>query len=396
MELLPLNSTPLEIAFSKASRRVSNVPVLVREQWNPQTCPAGTLAWLAFALSVDEWSADWTEQQQRDAIQQSVEVHRRKGTVGAIRRAIAAIGYDVEVDEATGVPYTFRLRVDASTNGIENEALYDEAERIALRTKNVRSHLLGVDALLAGHGYANIIGATISGVDTEILPDITTLLESPGPFRVLTGLQTADFCTVNPLTYSMIWNVQFYYPPGGSEFENTYAGLNAPLNRVPVWNIITGTDIALSGQTLFTLLEDQGLQPIKLSIPTPYLAGASSPITMKLFRSHIYKTGGGYMEWNFTDLPAGSYDILTYTKSIFTGAQVYVDRLSTSGNINYLPNFVSADSPNDIAEYTEGFHYTVKREIPVALGDSIRVRIYPNGGFLTNQAQVNAFQLARH
>lgn len=74
--------------------------------WNPGTCPVAFLPWLAWALSVDEWSDTWTEATKRAVIAASVEVHRRKGTIGSIRRALAAAGYgDAVVQERWGRNY---------------------------------------------------------------------------------------------------------------------------------------------------------------------------------------------------------------------------------------------------------------------------------------------------
>lgn len=101
--LLPPNSTPVERGFEDAARRITALPVPVRDAWNPATCPAQLLPWLAWALSVDRWDPAWSEQQQRDVITASVGVHRRKGTIGAIRAALVAEGYgDAEVIESWG------------------------------------------------------------------------------------------------------------------------------------------------------------------------------------------------------------------------------------------------------------------------------------------------------
>jgi phage tail P2-like protein len=165
-DLLPPNSTSQERALSKTTARVGDVPMQIKQVWNPQTCPAGILPWLAWAMSVDEWDANWTEQQKRDAIAASVQVHRTKGTIGAVRRALQALGYEVLVNENTGTPYTFRLQVDIGDSGGSDD-IYNEAERIALRTKNARSHLLGVDALGQIRGVSRIGSVGIDGNTTR-------------------------------------------------------------------------------------------------------------------------------------------------------------------------------------------------------------------------------------
>jgi len=91
--LLPHNATPAELAFESVLREAFALPVLLREIWDPETCPVTLLPWLAGAFSVDEWDPDWSEDAKRAVISDSVMVHRRKGTVGAVRQALVASGY---------------------------------------------------------------------------------------------------------------------------------------------------------------------------------------------------------------------------------------------------------------------------------------------------------------
>lgn len=90
--LLPPNATPAERVLESVAARSVNLPVLVDQLWNPATCPAALLPWLAWGLSVDEWDDSWTEATKRAVIAASVDLHRRKGTVASIRRALQAAG----------------------------------------------------------------------------------------------------------------------------------------------------------------------------------------------------------------------------------------------------------------------------------------------------------------
>jgi len=101
--LLPDNATPQEVALDRATGRIGAVPVDVRLLWNPATCPAAILPWLAWALSVDEWQPDWPVERKRAVIASSVEIHRRKGTRAAVVEALRAAGYgDAELIEDYG------------------------------------------------------------------------------------------------------------------------------------------------------------------------------------------------------------------------------------------------------------------------------------------------------
>ena len=167
-DLLPANATPQERAISDAIERAAGVPVVVREMWNPDTCPANLLPWLAWAFSVDTWDPNWSDAQKRGAIKASVEVHKRKGTIGALKTALASIGFEAVVQEwfetvPAGDPYTFGINLTVDQEGIPTVAAYNAIIELAMNAKNLRSHLTGVQ--VTGKTAATIYagGVAISG-----------------------------------------------------------------------------------------------------------------------------------------------------------------------------------------------------------------------------------------
>jgi phage tail P2-like protein len=156
---LPQNATPLEKTLSSVDRRVSAINVdIIRQVHNPDTCPPPWLPILALAWSVDEWDTTWPEERKREAIRSAVEVHRRKGTWGAMRRAIAALGKAGTLEEwynYDGDPYHFRILVDLTREVLSLEDM-QTITRVALNTKNVRSFFEGFSALrtVPGEVYA--------------------------------------------------------------------------------------------------------------------------------------------------------------------------------------------------------------------------------------------------
>lgn len=91
--LLPPNATAQELAIEAATARLGEVPAPLRDVWNPDTCPAHMLPWLAWAFGVDEWDASWSDEAKRNTIRNAVSIQRRKGSVWSIKRAIADAGY---------------------------------------------------------------------------------------------------------------------------------------------------------------------------------------------------------------------------------------------------------------------------------------------------------------
>lgn len=91
MSLLPRNTTPLERALEQSLTTYDH-PEQVPDLWNAATCPKPILPWLAWALSVDDWESDWSEDKKREAISESIEIHEHKGTLSAILRALSIRG----------------------------------------------------------------------------------------------------------------------------------------------------------------------------------------------------------------------------------------------------------------------------------------------------------------
>jgi hypothetical protein len=61
--------------------------VAIRAVWSPDDCPLDLLPWLAWGLSLDNWSTDWPESIKRERVRKAIAIARRKGTaIGALRR----------------------------------------------------------------------------------------------------------------------------------------------------------------------------------------------------------------------------------------------------------------------------------------------------------------------
>lgn len=186
--LLPPNASRLERGIGLAMDRLSRVPVVVREMWDPATCPVGHLPWLAWAFSVDDWDSEWPADTKRAVIQASYEVHAHKGTVAALRTAIDALGYGIELTEwfqesPPATPYTFGLTAELDGRGIA-PGLWDEIERAAIEAKNVRSHLRYVRLRSTLRGRFYVGGTTISAEIVAVEPYALRELETRGPMFI--------------------------------------------------------------------------------------------------------------------------------------------------------------------------------------------------------------------
>jgi phage tail P2-like protein len=144
--LLPAGSSALEVAAAEACAALENVPVPLRQLWDPLTCPAKFLPYLAWALSVDRWDENWPVATKRSVIQSAWFIHCHKGTIGAIRRVVEPLGYLINVTEwweTNDEPGTFRLDIGVLETGI-TEDMYLEMERLIADAKPASRHLIGL------------------------------------------------------------------------------------------------------------------------------------------------------------------------------------------------------------------------------------------------------------
>jgi len=198
--LLPPNASKFERSLESAAADSLDLKVPVRDLWSPWNCPPAVIAWLGWSLSVDNWDADWTIEQKRRAVADSVEVHRRKGTVGAVKRALAVLGHEVEVDEDTGQVYTFAVRLRTSIEQGMEAATLDKAERLALGAKNVRSHLASVGSATDIPHPARVASASLSGEITKVWPEIVDEVLPLPSLYYLTAEQSVETTDCWPYT----------------------------------------------------------------------------------------------------------------------------------------------------------------------------------------------------
>lgn len=176
--LLPGNATPLERALSGADHRLVGLPTwVIRAVWDPATCPEALLPYLAQAWSVDEWDPAWTVAQKRAVIVAAPEIHRRKGTVWALKQAIGQLGLGAKVREwfrYGGQPYRFRISVELAPGADWTAAKARQLWRVAIATKNVRSWLEEITVIAPENASAPVfVGAVAHAhmlIDTAIGP----------------------------------------------------------------------------------------------------------------------------------------------------------------------------------------------------------------------------------
>ncbi|WP_443091362.1 phage tail protein I [Basfia succiniciproducens] len=179
ISLLPVGSTKLERKLSHTLSAIADIPVPLNLLLHAKHCPADLLPWLAWSVSVDEWDDNWSDEQKRNSILDSIHIHKTKGTVASIRRVLASAGYgDVVILENMSAIF---YNGENTFNGdyvygsaeshwatyrvyLKKPISIEQAEQVRLLLANTapaRCHLLGLHFEQANNLYNNKI--TYSG-----------------------------------------------------------------------------------------------------------------------------------------------------------------------------------------------------------------------------------------
>jgi phage tail P2-like protein len=95
--LLPINASQLLKDLESSSLKATSLEALNRYVTNPDLAPDNILPWLAFSVSVDDWSDNWPKVIKREMIKNSISLHQIKGTKRAIQKALEIIGVAGEI-----------------------------------------------------------------------------------------------------------------------------------------------------------------------------------------------------------------------------------------------------------------------------------------------------------
>lgn len=154
--LVPNNSTPLERAVEILTRRLDDIGAPLRQLWSAWDCPISLLPWLAYALSIDAWNAEWPENIKRAFVAQAIEVQRMKGTAASVRRVVQAFGGNIAIREwhqqdPPGEPYTFDvvLTLNGADGAPATGRFLEEVIEEIGRTKPARAHFTFTQGLSA-------------------------------------------------------------------------------------------------------------------------------------------------------------------------------------------------------------------------------------------------------
>jgi phage tail P2-like protein len=193
--LLPPNATSGERGLEAAMRCGIDLSA-VGTLWNPATCPADVLPFLAWGLAISHWDPDWTEAEKRAAVADAIPFHQRKGTRAAVEEVLARFHPLLSVVEWWQAkprrdPHTFEVRAPAGPGGIDASFLTEETANAIIRdvaaAKPLRAHFDFVFALET-EARLYMAGGVLAG--TTLRQDYEAVLDESRDWTIV--LQTED------------------------------------------------------------------------------------------------------------------------------------------------------------------------------------------------------------
>ncbi|MNH79275.1 Phage tail protein [compost metagenome] len=161
------NATQLERAIDHVTARLDQVEVPIRDLWNADACPIEHLPWLAYALSIDAWNADWSERTKRAFVKDAIAVQRQKGTATAVERVVKAFGAQIVVrpwfkQDPPAEPFTFDLVLTVTGESDGSARLVEDVIAEVARTKSARDHFTFTQGFQASGGIAVVGSARVA------------------------------------------------------------------------------------------------------------------------------------------------------------------------------------------------------------------------------------------
>lgn len=193
--LLPPNQSALDAALVAACAPDADAADVAR-LWDAQRCPVALLPWLAWALSVDEWDADWTEVQQRATIAGSIALHRKKGTPWAVRQALNRAGIE-RVALIEHIPGAHWAEFDIDLTVIDRplaESVVSKISALVDAYKPARAHLRRLVVSVGTVGHLRAACATFGGDTVSVYPHVVTQIEAL-PLAERIGIALHDYGT---------------------------------------------------------------------------------------------------------------------------------------------------------------------------------------------------------
>ena len=162
----------IDLAYETRVAKIKQELQVISTLAQPKRADERFLPYLAHSHQVAFWSNDLTLDEKRAIIDFSIHLHRKKGTLFALKEVLKRLNIDVkfyEWFEYQGLPYHFKVDVDFLNRPIEDKDLKIIEEFVEIY-KNEKSILELIRIRLKTNLQHKYASATIQGENIKVYP----------------------------------------------------------------------------------------------------------------------------------------------------------------------------------------------------------------------------------
>lgn len=203
ISLLPTNEDEklkaIDLVYETRVAKLKEELQVISTLAHPKLADEKYLPYLAHSHQVDFWSNELTLDEKRAIIDHSILLHRKKGTLLAVKEVLKRLNIDVkfyEWFEYAGLPYHFKIDVDFLNRPVEDKDLKIIEEFIEIY-KNTKSILELININIKTNLKEKYAMATITGEDIEVLPYTVRNLNFSQKEKYATAIKISECITLN-------------------------------------------------------------------------------------------------------------------------------------------------------------------------------------------------------
>ena len=189
----------VDLSYDERIEKLKEELQVISTLANPKLANEDFLPYLAHNYQVDFWSNDLTLDEKRAIIDFSINLHRKKGTLSALKAVLKRLNIDVtfyEWFEYEGLPYHFKIDVDFFNRPVEDKDIKLIEEFVEIY-KNTKSILEILNINLKTNVQEKYAAITITGEEIEVLPYSVRNLYFIQKEKYATAIKTSECITLN-------------------------------------------------------------------------------------------------------------------------------------------------------------------------------------------------------
>ncbi|MCG3675581.1 phage tail protein I [Aliarcobacter butzleri] len=202
ISLLPTNEDEklkaIDLVYETRVAKLKEELQVISTLAHPKLADEKYLPYLAHSHQVDFWSNELTLDEKRAIIDHSILLHRKKGTLLAVKEVLKRLNIDVkfyEWFEYAGLPYHFKIDVDFLNRPVEDKDLKIIEEFVDIY-KNEKSILELININLKTQVNQKYALATITGETIELLPYAVRNLDFTHNSKVAVAIKMSECITL--------------------------------------------------------------------------------------------------------------------------------------------------------------------------------------------------------